>query len=247
MSKIELSKIITNQEIAKGIFEIKLYVSTEFPRPQAGQFVNVYLNDPSRLLPRPISVCDWQDRELTLVYAIAGAGTKQMSTYKAGESIKISFPLGKGFDTTDVKNFLLVGGGVGAPPLYYLSKSLKHIPGRVVLGFRSETFLTDRFHTNVEIATEDGSTGFCGNVMQLLSQSSIDTTTKIFACGPKPMLKAIANFAKANNLHAEVSLEERMGCGYGACVGCVCKTHRGNRKVCAYGPVFNASEVVWDE
>lgn len=247
MSKIELTEIIVNEKIANGIFRIKLRVSSGFPRPQAGQFVNIYLNDPSRLLPRPISVCDWEDGGLTLVYAVAGDGTKQMSTYKAGEFIKISFPLGNGFSTSGVKNFLLVGGGVGVPPLYYLSKTLKDIPGRVALGFRNETFLTDWFHKDAEIATEDGSEGFCGNVVDLLNQTVIPPNTRVLACGPKPMLKAIANFAKARNLDLEVSLEERMGCGYGACVGCVCKTKSGNKKVCDDGPVFKGSEVLWDE
>jgi len=243
MNKIEIAKIKSNHEIAKNIFELKLLVSPEFPPPQPGQFVNVYLNDSSRLLPRPISVCDWENGELTLVYAVVGDGTKQMSTYNA--EVKISTPLGNGFDITDVQNYLLVGGGVGVPPLCYLAKSLS-MPGRAALGFRSETFLTDRF-SGAEIATDDGSHGFHGNIVSLLSQKPVAPNTKIFACGPKPMLRALAAFAKAQNIPLQVSLEERMGCGYGACVGCVCKTKFGNQKVCTYGPVFDASEVIWDE
>jgi len=247
MSKIESVKIIGNSKIATGIFELKLCVPPDFPPPQAGQFVNVYLNDPSRLLPRPISVCDWEGGSLTLVYAVVGDGTKQISAYRPGETVKISTPLGNGFNVAGAENYLLVGGGVGVPPLCYLAKSLKNIPGKVVLGFRSEAFLTDEFPTGVEIATDDGSQGFHGNVVDLLSQTSIAAGTTIFACGPKPMLRALAAFAKAQNLPLQVSLEERMGCGYGACVGCVCKTTFGNQKVCTFGPVFDASEVIWDE
>ena len=237
--------IIDNQEIAKGIYKMRL--KYEHPKPEPGQFVNIYLNDESRLLPRPISVCDWNEGVLTIVYAVVGAGTKILSTYKPRIDVRVSVPLGKGFSPEGGKKILLVGGGVGVPPLLYLAKSLKDVSTRAVLGFRSEPFLADEFPCTVETATDDGSYGFHGNVIELLKKTGVEPSTKIFSCGPKPMLKAITEFAIEHGLEVEISLEERMGCGYGACVGCTCKTTNGNRKVCEDGPVFNGKEVLWNE
>jgi dihydroorotate dehydrogenase electron transfer subunit len=244
--KVEHSVIVTNEKIAAGVYRLALGVPPGFPCPAAGQFVNIYLNDPSRLLPRPLSVCDWQNGMLTLVYAVAGAGTKQLSAYKPGDTLRVSYPLGNGYDTAGVENYLLVGGGAGVPPLFYLSKVLQSVPGRAVRGFKNEPFLTEGFPCEVEIATDDGSTGFRGNVVDLLRQTEISPSAVLFACGPKPMLRALAAFAASRNLPLQVSLEERMGCGYGACVGCVCKTTQGSKKVCGDGPVFDACEVIWD-
>lgn len=246
MSKIEIAKIISNNEIASGIFKMRLSFPVEYPQPEPGQFVNVYLNDKSCLLPRPISVCDWEDGVLTLVYAVVGDGTKMISGYASGERIRISTPLGNGFSMEGLERCVLVGGGVGVPPLLYLAKKLT-ASVRVVLGFRSEPFLADEFPCEVEIATEDGSAGMKGNVIDLMENINTSGCVQILACGPKPMLKALADFAAGRGLSLQVSMEERMGCGYGACVGCVCKTMNGNRKVCEDGPVFDGSEVNWDE
>jgi len=239
MNKVIRSKILLNQEIAAGVFKMKLELPANYPKPQPGQFVNIYLDDASRLLPRPLSVCDWEAGVLTLVYAVAGEGTRILSGY--ANTVRVSTPLGNGFSSSD--KALLIGGGLGVPPMLYLAKSITS--ARVVLGFRNEAFLGDEFPQTIEIATDDGSTGFKGTVLDLLKSSGVEAGTKIFACGPKPMLKALAVFAKDQNLDIEVSLEERMGCGYGACVGCSCLTINGNRKVCEYGPVFEGSEVVW--
>jgi dihydroorotate dehydrogenase electron transfer subunit len=252
MSRVDWVPITENKEIAANIYKMQLLMPISFdpsyPVPLPGQFVNVYLNDESRLLPRPLSVCDWHEGMLTLVYAVAGEGTRQLSQYKSGTKIRVSSPLGKGYNTENVTNALLVGGGVGIPPLLYLAKELSQkAETRAVLGFRSEPFLTDDFPCPVDIATDDGSAGYKGTVLDVLNvMEGITPGTHIFACGPKPMLKALAIFAQARGLPLQISLEERMGCGYGACVGCVCKTSHGNRKVCEDGPVFNGNEVVWD-
>ena len=173
-----------------------------------------------------------------------------VSGYGAGTKVRVSTPLGNGFASDSAGPCLLVGGGVGVPPLLFLAKKLAAqgmTDVRAVLGFRSEPFLVDEFPCAAEAATDDGCAGFKGNVVELLEQSELPTGARIFACGPKPMLRALARFAGERELALQVSLEERMGCGYGACVGCVCKTAKGNRKVCEDGPVFDASEVIWDE
>ena len=246
MSKVIYSGIIQNKEIARGVFKMQLKIPGDYPAPEPGQFVNLYLNDESRLLPRPLSVCDWEDGVLTLVYAVVGAGTKLISTYS--DKIRCSTPLGGAYKLEGSGGCILAGGGVGTPPLLFLAKKLAaagFTDVRAVLGFRSEPFLTEEFPCAVEIATDDGSVGFKGNVIELLGD--VPDNSRIFSCGPKPMLKALADYAKKRELSLQVSLEERMGCGYGACVGCTCKTTKGNRKVCEDGPVFWGNEVIWDE
>ena len=284
MSKILLCEIIHNNKIAQDIYKMCLKLPGNYPRPEPGQFVNLYLNDESRLLPRPLSVCDWEKGALTLVYAVVGAGTKIISEYRPGKTIRCSTPLGQGFKIEgsgqDFKmvgteqgfkiegseqeskmvgaeqgiemegNCILVGGGAGTPPLLYLAKRLMEngeTKVRVILGFKSEPFLAEEFPYATEIATDDGSSGFKGKVTDLLAQSSLPANSRIFSCGPRPMLKSLASFADAGGIALQVSLEERMGCGYGACVGCTCKTTKGQRKVCEDGPVFYGSEVLWDE
>ena len=248
VSRIINAEIADNREIAKGIFKMRLKLPAGYPCPAPGQFVCLYLNDESRLLPRPFSVCDWEGAGLlTLVYGLKGAGTKIMSGYGSGTVLRVSTPAGNGFNTQGIKECLLVGGGIGAPPLVYLSKShANDVSMRAVLGFKSEPFLEKDFHCSVEVATEDGSAGFKGNVLDLIKKSNI-SCEYIFACGPKPMLKALAGFAAERGLSLWVSLEERMGCGFGACLGCVCRTRAGSRKICQDGPVFEAGEVIWDE
>jgi len=229
---------------------MSLNLPADYPRPEPGQFVNLYLNDESLLLPRPISVCDWADGVLTLVYAVVGVGTKVMSSYGRGARIRISSPLGNGFACDGIKSCVLVGGGVGVPPLLYLAKRLAAegcVNILVVLGFRSEPFLDIEFPCGVQVATDDGSYGFKGNALELLEKVAIPAGTQLLACGPKPMLGALAKFAAERGIELQVSLEERMGCGYGACVGCVCKTTDGSRKVCEDGPVFSGGEVIWDD
>ncbi len=249
MSKTVWAEITVNREIASGIFLLELTTPADCEPPVPGQFVNLYLNDPSRLLPRPISVCGFKNGCLTLVYAVVGSGTKLLSQYPEGTRIKISTPLGNGYKLDATQSFVLVGGGVGAPPLLFAAREIIKTPGstvKAVLGFRSEVFLADEFPCPVEVATDDGSAGFHGNAAELLRRCEIPADALLLACGPRPMLKVVADFAKDRGLPLQVSLEERMGCGYGACVGCVCETVNGHRKVCEDGPVFNANEVLWN-
>ena len=246
MNRIELADVINNEKIARGIFKLRLRFKSAYPDPVPGQFVNIYLTNESLLLPRPISVCDWEGGILTVVYAVVGVGTKIMASLGCGDRIRVSTPLGNGFKTEGLERCVLAGGGVGVPPLLFMAKRLTS-PAVAVLGFRKEPFLADEFPCGVEIATEDGSVGLKGNVIDLMETVCTSGCVQVLACGPKPMLKALTEFAGRRCLTLQVSLEERMGCGYGACVGCTCKTLTGNRKICEDGPVFYGREVVWNE
>ncbi len=210
----------------------------------SGQFVNIKLD--GQYLRRPISICDYDDGTLTLVYKVVGVGTEQMSKMKEGETLNILVGLGNGYDTSlSGEHPVLVGGGVGVPPLYKLCKLLKAQGKRVsvILGFNtaSEIFYKDEFEAiadEVIITTVDGSFGVKGFVTGALDASY----TYVYTCGPFPMLKALAS---ATNVSGQYSLEERMGCGFGACMGCSCKTMLGNKRVCKDGPVFVKEEIIW--
>ncbi len=249
MAKEKQSATIIRQEcIATDVFS--MWIQTDLAREALpGQFISVYLKDASRLLPRPISICDTQDDQLRIVYRIAGEGTKQISAYRSGDQIDILGPLGNGFPLHE-KRAMLIGGGIGIPPMLYLAKTLND-PKEIVLGFRNELFLTDELKAcgNVTIATEDGSAGVKGTVMDAIREKGL-MCEEIYACGPLPMLRAIKAYAEEHDIPAWISMEERMACGVGACLGCVCKStgiddHSlvFNKRVCTDGPVFNAQEV----
>ncbi|WP_310603859.1 dihydroorotate dehydrogenase electron transfer subunit [Anaerosporobacter sp.] len=216
-----------------------------------GQFVSFYCKDGSRLLPRPISICEINQSEGTLrfVFRLVGEGTKEIATYQVGDTITIMGPLGNGF-TLEGKKAILIGGGIGIPPMLELAKQL-NIEKSIVLGYRDVTFMNEEFesHGDVYIATEDGSTGVKGNVIDAIREHALDADI-IFACGPTPMLRGIKAYALENGIKAQISLEERMACGIGACLACVCKTkevdhhtHVHNTRICKDGPVFYAEEV----
>lgn len=222
---------------------------------KAGQFVNVYMKDKSTLLPRPISLCRIHSGQLELVYRVVGKGTREMAGYRVGEPIRLSSPLGNGFDQNrhPFGSALLVGGGVGVPPLVQLAEELnqKAIRCTAVLGFQKEPFLIkemEKICDKVLVATEDGSFGFAGNVVQLIEKEGL-SADQGFSCGPKPMLKALSDLLREGNMPLQVSLEERMGCGYGGCVGCAVDLRRDGKilrkAVCKDGPVFWAEEVFW--
>lgn len=257
MKKVYYPNIIEQNQIAKDIFVMKLKCSEIAQGALPGQFVNLYCKEGDMLLPRPISICE-VDKEkdlVTLVYAVVGKGTKSFSNLKTGDSIKILGPLGDGFKIEEgIDKHILVGGGIGVPPLVELAK---HLKGQVYafLGFASQPILIkelEGYGVKVFVATDDGSSGFKGNVIQLMEQEEIEGQM-IYSCGPKPMLKAVGTWAKEKGIRAQVSMEERMACGIGVCVGCVCKTKKEedtefeNRKICTDGPVFWSEEVVWDE
>ena len=211
----------------------------------SGEFVNLEI--PSLFLRRPISVCDYGDNSLTLVYKVVGKGTEMMAKAEAGDEFDVLLGLGNGYDTSlSGERVLLLGGGVGVPPLYNLCKKLISEGKKVsvVLGFNtaSEIFYADEFKAlgaDVTVTTADGSFGVKGFVTDAISDIEYDY---FYTCGPEPMLKAVY---KATKTEGQFSFEERMGCGFGACMGCSCKTNFGNKRVCKDGPVFKKEEILW--
>ncbi len=248
----EMAKVISQEKLMDGIYS--MWIQTEQIAAEAvpGQFISVYSKDGSRMLPRPISLCEI-DREagtLRIVYRVAGAGTAEFSAYEAGETIEILGPLGNGFPLLEKKAFL-IGGGIGIPPMLQLAKEL-NCEKQVVVGYRdSNMFLTEELAANstLYVATEDGSVGTKGNVMDAIRENGLDAEV-IYACGPTPMLRAIKAYALEHDMECYISLEERMACGIGACLACVCKskekdhhTNVNNKRICKDGPVFLATEV----
>lgn len=248
------SKIIENVKIAKDIFRMVILAEEIVSIAKPGQFLNIYCKQDSRILPRPISInkIDKKDQTVTLIYGVVGKGTHEFSNLKVGDTIDILGPLGNGFSIEDgFRKNIIIGGGIGAPPLLELVRNLKGNI-EVYLGFRSEPFLVDEFESigaKVFISTDDGNVGLKGTVVDLLEENKT-TGDIIYACGPKPMLMAVSSWAANHHIETELSLEEKMGCGIGACVGCVVKIKEGNgwkyKKVCQDGPVFKGKEVVWD-
>lgn len=223
-------------------------------KARAGQFVSLYCQDGSRLLPRPISICEI-DREnglLRFVYRIVGKGTEEFSRKGPGDRITAAGPLGNGF-TLENKESLLIGGGIGIPPMLQLAKELsgKGISCRIVLGYRDSLFLQEEFNPfgQVFLSTEDGSAGTKGTVMDAILANGI-RAEQIYACGPLAMLRGVKAYARENAIQAQISMEERMACGIGACLACVCSTkdvdshtHVKNTRVCKDGPVFDAFQI----
>ena len=251
--KKETAKILSQNKIADGIYSMWIE-TTAAKEAKPGQFIDVYVNDDSKLLPRPISICEVKDDSLRIVYRVVGGGTKIMSTYKEGDEIQIIGPLGNGFDMRDGKA-ILVGGGIGIPPMVELAKNLSEKIGKEnvisVMGYRDELFLVDELEqfSTVVIATEDGSTGTKGTVIDALDGNGVDGDV-LYACGPIPMLKALKDWANEKGIECQISLEERMACGIGACLACVCKTKEKdehsnvcNKRICKDGPVFDANEI----
>ncbi len=243
--------IVAHEEISKTIFKLVIEIGEVAATAKPGQFVNLYVKSESMLLPRPISICEIGETTLTLVYGVVGKGTQAISTYQVGETLKISTPMGNGFTPQNVKTHVLIGGGIGVPPLVELAK---HLEGEkiAVIGFREEAFLVEALEgegVKVYVATDNGQQGFKGNVVECLEAEGI-LGDYYYSCGPKPMLRALAAYCESKQVPVQVSLEERMGCGFGACVGCVCQT-KGDKgqieqkKVCKDGPVFLGSEVAW--
>ncbi len=251
--KQQTAKIVSQTMLADGIFDMELQAEEIAAQAKPGQFISIYVNDKSKILPRPISICgiDAEKGILRIVYRIAGEGTKQMSSYQKGDSVKILGPLGNGF-TMKKDRAILIGGGIGIPPMLELAKQLDG-PKSIVLGYRdSEMFLKDEFEAygDVFVSTEDGSVGTKGNVIDAIKEQGVEGNV-IYACGPTPMLKGIQAYAAENGIEAQISLEERMACGIGACLACVCQSkeadehsHVCNKRVCKDGPVFDAREVV---
>lgn len=247
----EQAVIIRQEEISYGIYSIWLKTEKIAEQAKPGQFISIYCHDGSRLLPRPISICeiDKKDQALRIVYRVVGKGTEEFSKLRTGNSLEIVGPLGNGFPLKEKKAFL-IGGGIGIPPMLQLAKEL-NCEKQIVLGFRDSLFLQEEFKKQgkLYVATEDGSYGTEGNVLDAIRENGLDAEI-IYACGPTPMLRAIKKYAQEKNMECWLSLEERMACGIGACLGCVCKskekdshTNVNNKRICKEGPVFRAEEV----
>ncbi len=244
--------VVKNKNIAPNIYDLTIRLPQISALAKCGQFVDVYPDNGANLLARPISICEINGDKLRLVFQVVGAGTRLFSVLSEGQSIRVLGPCGNGYALTEGNKFILAGGGIGVPPLLETAKNLVDKGEvEVFLGFRSGSFLTEDFEklgVKVHIATDDGSVGFKGNVVDLMK--SLDAKADIiYSCGPKIMLKFLAEYAEKRGITAYVSMEERMACGIGACVGCVVKIKDGDgyvhKKVCKDGPVFDSREVVW--
>jgi len=268
MSKFEeLAVVVEQEQLADGIFDLTLRAPQIAAAAKAGQFVSVYTNNASKLLPRPISLCgiDRENGTLRLVYRVTGenTGTEEFSKARAGETLRILGPLGNGFTVEPGKKAFLIGGGIGVPPMLQLAKDINcglaiglegaEIPEiQVVMGYRDDqTFLLEEFKEQAEsfVSSDNGAVGTKGTVVDAIKANDLQADV-IYACGPGPMLRALKAYANEMGMTCYVSMEERMACGIGACLACVCKStevdgHSNvrNKRVCADGPVFNANDV----
>lgn len=257
MKTKEQATVISQECIAADIYS--MWLETEAAKTaKPGQFLSMYTDDGSKLLPRPISICeiDAENKKLRVVYRVTSekAGTKEFSEKKAGDTIPVIGPLGNGFPLGEArgKKAFLMGGGIGVPPILELAKQLDCEEKQIVVGYRNaQTFLKEEFEKNgtLYISTEDGSVGTKGNVMDAIRENEL-TADIIYACGPTPMLRAIKAYAEEKGITCYLSLEERMACGIGACLACVCKSkevdHHSNvhnKRICKDGPVFLSTEV----
>lgn len=283
----EIAVVVDQNALGSGIYDLTLKTTNIAKAAKAGQFVSVYSNDRSKLLPRPISLCgiDRDEDTIRLVYRVTGenTGTEEFSKLVMGDKIRILGPLGNGFTVEPGKKAFLIGGGIGVPPMLQLAKDInsgvvqtsgavdtntqekgqteeEQINGHdkkicdmnIIMGYRDEnTFLLDEFKEQADsfVATEDGSVGTKGNVIDAIKENGLEADV-IYACGPMPMLRALKAYAMEHDMECYVSMEERMACGIGACLACVCKTkdkdahsNVNNKRICKEGPVFNAKEV----
>ena len=243
--KQSIFTIVSNAPLTDSVYKTVLSGDTS-AITAPGQFVNIQLE--GKFLRRPISVCDYDETTLTIVYKVVGKGTEQMSAMVPGKSLDILTGLGNGYDLSLAgEKPVLLGGGVGVPPMYNLAKKLLALGKKVtvILGFntKSEVFYEDAFKAlgcEVIVATADGSHGVKGFATTPLAELDY---TYFYTCGPEPMLKAVY---KATNTSGQMSFEERMGCGFGACMGCSCKTLTGYKRICKEGPVMKKEEILWE-
>ena len=242
MYKQDIYEILINTPLTKDVFKMVLRGDTQYITAP-GQFINLKLE--GKFLRRPISVCDYDDEAITIIYKVVGEGTKQMSEMAAGEKVDCITGLGNGYDISKSQKPLVIGGGVGVPPMYNLTKCLiadGQTP-TVILGFntKDEIFYEEEFKAlgaDVVITTVDGSYG----IKAFVTDGMPAHYDYFYTCGPLPMFKAVNNAAETSG---QFSFEERMGCGFGACMGCSCKTKYGNKRICKEGPVLVKEEIIW--
>ncbi|MFV0519816.1 MAG: dihydroorotate dehydrogenase electron transfer subunit [Lachnospirales bacterium] len=247
--------IIQKNKINDDLFELIIKVGEIVNQCVAGQFVSIYIDDKSKILPRPISISEInkENETISLVIQKVGNGTKILSNIEEDSKVSILLPLGNGYDFQDIKGTVyLIGGGVGIPPLVGAYSELKKLGFnkiKVILGFRNEPFLTNKFSNNdFEICSDTGNFGFKGNVVEKLL--SMEKPDYIISCGPKLMLKGVVEYSIKNNINSQISMEERMACSVGVCLGCVINIKDGDKivskKVCVDGPVFRGEELIFE-
>lgn len=251
----ERATVLSQEQIAEQIFSMWIKTDEIAAASVPGQFISVYSSDSGRMLPRPISICqtDCEGKALRIVYRVAGKGTEEFSRCVTGDVLDILGPLGNGFPAErcgEGQKALLIGGGIGIPPMVELAKTLKG-EVQVVAGYRNELFLTEELASGgrLYIATEDGSAGVRGNVLDCIRENGLSADV-IYACGPAPMLRGVKAYAAEQGIECWISMEERMACGIGACLACVCKSRDvddhskvNNKRICREGPVFAAEEI----
>ncbi len=254
MKEKQMAVVLSQKEIAQGIYD--MWIETSLAgEAKPGQFLGIYSREKDKLLPRPISICeiDPEKKALRIVYRVAGAGTGEFSGYGPGTGIALLGPLGNGFplEAGKGKKVFLLGGGIGIPPILELAKRLE-AEKQIIAGYRDGAlFLKEDLekYGSLYVATEDGSAGTRGNVMDAIGEKGLEAEV-IYACGPMPMLRAVKKYAADRHIPAYISLEEHMACGVGACLGCVVRTkekdphsHVHNARICTDGPVFEAGDV----
>ncbi len=252
MKSRESAVVASQERLVADVYSLWLHTRSIAGTAKAGQFLALYSREKSRMLPRPISICaiDREAGTIRLVYRVVGEGTREFSHLTEGEELTVLGPLGNGFPIKKGRRPLLIGGGIGIPPMVALAQELGG-KAQIIAGYQSERFLTEELRENgtLYLATEDGSAGTKGNVMDAIREGRLDADL-IYACGPRPMLRAVKAYAEQKGIECYLSMEERMACGIGACLSCVCRskdvdahTHVHNKRVCKDGPVFLSTEV----
>ncbi len=245
--------VVDNRRLSDGIYRLTFRDSYIAGHAKPAQFVDLYSADPTRLMPRPFGVSEVEGDDVSLIFAVVGKGTEEFSRLAAGDTVDVMGPLGRGFDMKAAANYVLVAGGLGVPPLLYAAQKLAlrdDATATAAFGYRDERFadeLVAKYAARVESITNAQ-----GNVVDLLDsiEDSLvngELPPVILSCGPMPMMRAVASWAGARDIPCQLSLEARMGCGYGTCYVCVVDTAEGRQKVCVAGPVFTPEQLGWDK